>query len=115
MRLCLTTSITEVGFAFCFKTAIQPLQTLYFTGNSLKVSVEGGCKNVLEFNDRTSSVKTTGCIRLWEHRNCVGHNVDVNPDGTDSLPRNNFNDKVTSVSSCDFDPPTGLQGMLSNI
>jgi len=63
----------------------------------------GACTNVLDFNDRTSSVRIQeGCVRLWEHIDCEGRFVDVKASGEGSLSNRNFNDEVTSVSHCNF-------------
>jgi len=61
-----------------------------------------GCRNVLEFNDRASSIKTDGCLRAWEHISCSGKYIELSAPGADHLPHRNFNDMITSVSDCSY-------------
>lgn len=72
---------------------------VFYNGASIRVQI-GSCRNIFDFNDRASSIKTDACIRLWEHADCTGRRLDVNSPGDDNLVNDDFNDALTSVSDC---------------
>ena len=73
-----------------------------YNGDAITVSINPGeCTNVLEFNNRTTSVKISeGCVRLWLDSDCKGGALDVHAPGESDLQTKDFNDKVSSVSFC---------------
>jgi len=71
-----------------------------------------GCRNVPnEWNDRTSSLVLYGsCLRLYKDQDCTGRMMTVSPQNRlwlADLNRLNFNDQITSISSCKPDSPAG--------
>ena len=82
-----------------------------FAGSSLTSEIPTGttaCKNLLEINDRASSVKTDGCVKLYEHADCFGKRVQISSPGVDKLEKLGFDNMMSSISGCQYGPgPSG--------
>lgn len=69
-----------------------------FPGGSKQVTVNR-CENIVDFNDRTSSLKTSGCVMLYSDGCCQGTSIKATGD-LSTVPAT-FDDKLTSLSPCD--------------